>query len=771
MLGQHSQEKLCLGNLDRCEEYMTSMDEEILLLPVINLREESFESHQLIWLDDDTSSICTGKLRSIIDQSRIFNNIDECMQHLKTTENRVKFLVSSEKFSEKIVPLVHNYQHLRSIFIRCHNEKENEQMPLKYEKVIGCYGTVKNLLTALIKNIQDFRRHCSSEEHIFEIPHKVDQTTDETISWWSQFIDFLARVVQYPINCKHRLVNALNTYYNGNVDRMRIIQEFDETYTPETAIRWYTRQTFFFSLLNTALRQQNIPWIFLFGFSLKDVYEQLKQKHTEYLKQQNRVLKVYRGQIISKKEVLQLKRNRKCLVPTNAFLSTTVSREIAKIFIQPTQPEDEFQSILFEIELSFEPTSQLFGDISSLSTFQDEEEFLFMAGSEFEVKDKGVRFEESEQLWIIKLIESNYIDKDRETVFLHPSGVNLKREIRKSLTFLNYTTEDNINLIFTNLLLLYPSESWLLAIRYEYLAKCTPFSMKSQSTLVYCNKALEHWRNYLHHSCQSWCELEIGEVYRIIAIHYLNNNNKILADENYTLAITYYNKAIENVLQNDDYMEQMLFIKFDKTFRKCASLYIDEKIDMTDDVHEKMNYRRIALTYRQRELQMRKTFPCLESDELTIICYNAIGQLHEELLNYNDAIKNYQEALELFMIHPKPYYLWIINIAESLIRILMEEIGDYDAALQYALLVHEYKSLYWTSAIDEFNDGQIDIAKTHIKLSTIYEKLLKYELAYHNLLIASKLYTSSNRTYSYSEVKPVYTKIEIFEQMLGKKDK
>ncbi|CAF2734875.1 unnamed protein product [Rotaria sp. Silwood2] len=192
---------------------------------------------------------------------------------------------------------------------------------------------------------------------------------------------------------------------------------------------------------------------------------------------------------------------------------------------------------------------------------------------------------------------------------------------------------------------------------------------------------------------------------------------------------------------------------------------------MTDDVHEKMNYRRIALTYRQRELQMRKTFSCLESDELTIICYNAIGQFHEQLLNYNDAIKNYQEALELFMIHPKPYYLWIINIAESLIRILMEEIGDYDAALQYALLVHEYKSLYWTSAIDEFNDGQIDIAKTHIKLSTIYEKLLKYELAYHNLLIASKLYTSSNRTYSYSEVKPVYTKIEIFEQMLGKKDK
>ncbi|CAF2944800.1 unnamed protein product [Rotaria sp. Silwood2] len=581
---------------------MTSIDEEILLPPIINLREESFESHQLIWLDDDTSSICTGKLRSIIAQSRIFNNIDECMQHLKTTENRVKFLVSSEKFSEKIVPLVHNYQHLRSIFIRCHNEKENEQMPLKYEKVIGCYGTVKNLLTALIKNIQDFRRHCSSEEHIFEIPHKVDQTTDETISWWSQFIDFLARVVQYPINCKHRLVNALNTYYNGNVDRMRIIQEFDETYTPETAIRWYTRQTFFFSLLNTALRQQNIPWIFLFGFFLKDVYEQLKQKHTEYLKQQNRVLKVYRGQIISQKEVLQLKRNRKCLVPTNAFLSTTVSREIAKIFIQPTQPEDEFQSILFEIELSFEPTSQLFGDISSLSTFQDEEEFLFMAGSEFEVKDKGVRFEESEQLWIIKLIEN-------------------------------------------------------------------------------------------------------------------------------------------------------------------------EKIDMTDDVHEKMNYRRIALTYRQRELQMRKTFSCLESDELTIICYNAIGQFHEQLLNYNDAIKNYQEALELFMIHPKPYYLWIINIAESLVRILMEEIGDYDAALQYALLVHEYQSLYWTSAIDEFNDGQIDIAKTHIKLSTIYEKLLKYELAYHNLLIASKLYTSSNRTYSYSEVKPVYTKIEIFEQMLGKKDK
>ncbi len=43
-------------------------------------------------------------------------------------------------------------------------------------------------------------------------------------------------------------------YYNDNLSVINKIKEFKENYTPEQAIKWYTRDTFVFRVLNKAFR-------------------------------------------------------------------------------------------------------------------------------------------------------------------------------------------------------------------------------------------------------------------------------------------------------------------------------------------------------------------------------------------------------------------------------------------------------------------------------------------------------------------------------------
>ena len=58
---------------------------------------------------------------------------------------------------------------------------------------------------------------------------------------------------------------------------LRQIEEFDETYTSDKAIYWYTRDTFLFRLVNKTLRtQNNFNIIFTLRYYLTDLISELR---------------------------------------------------------------------------------------------------------------------------------------------------------------------------------------------------------------------------------------------------------------------------------------------------------------------------------------------------------------------------------------------------------------------------------------------------------------------------------------------------------------
>ncbi|CAF3828411.1 unnamed protein product [Rotaria sp. Silwood1] len=131
------------------------------------------------------------------------------------------------------------------------------------------------------------------------------------------------------------------------------------------------------------------------------MYELDKKRYTN----ENQVVMVYRGQLMSRHEIPILRINTDH-IGNNAFFSTTMNRSLALFYTGPAELTDELQSVLFEIELNVHDESYLpFADISHLSSFPNESEILFMIGTQFMLStvNDQLDYDNTERIWKIKL--------------------------------------------------------------------------------------------------------------------------------------------------------------------------------------------------------------------------------------------------------------------------------------------------------------------------------------------------------------------------------
>ena len=238
---------------------------------------------------------------------------------------------------------------------------------------------------------------------IFHTSSVGEQSTTELNGQFVHFqilIDCLARMRSNQTDRDQFLSYCKNEYANDHSE-LNIIDEFEQTYSSDCALRWYTRDCFVYRLLNKALRLQNIDALYLFSFLIRDLQRQL-QRH-----QYSVPINVYRGQLMSKREVQQMERFIGQLISMNSFLSTTLDREVAIIFSGATDPPvSDLQSVLFEIQADPQTVgSKPFAHITELSFMQDEEEVLMMIGSIFRLVH--LRYEDYLCIFQLELCSEN----------------------------------------------------------------------------------------------------------------------------------------------------------------------------------------------------------------------------------------------------------------------------------------------------------------------------------------------------------------------------
>jgi len=179
---------------------------------------------------------------------------------------------------------------------------------------------------------------------------------------------------------KNELITLYENEYQGNITELNNLKEFRTYYSTENTLWWYTRESFFYRIINSALRSEDIHRIFLLRSFIFDIQQQL-QKH-----QCNEPLTVFRSQIMSTNELIILKKSIHQLISINSFFSTSRDRSSAIFMLGEANDNVDWERILFEINTDAKMIkTKPFADISQLSYFPNEFEILFMAGSIFRV--------------------------------------------------------------------------------------------------------------------------------------------------------------------------------------------------------------------------------------------------------------------------------------------------------------------------------------------------------------------------------------------------
>ena len=143
---------------------------------------------------------------------------------------------------------------------------------------------------------------------------------------------------------------------------------------------------FLYSMINKALRTQDIEIIFKIGFFIRDVHHQIEQLHSLTDRQEPFV--VYRGQGMFQTEFDKIKKSKGGLLAFNSFLSTSTDRQLSYAFADSASQDPDLIGVLFRINIDPSRATAPFASLDNVSFFEDqEEEILFSMHTVFRIEE------------------------------------------------------------------------------------------------------------------------------------------------------------------------------------------------------------------------------------------------------------------------------------------------------------------------------------------------------------------------------------------------
>ncbi|CAF4668310.1 unnamed protein product [Rotaria sp. Silwood1] len=374
----------------------------------------------LVWLDAGSSAKdgrdTEQQLRSIINHLKKFQDVSQCQKyiHERSPKERVVMIVSGQ-LGREIVPFIHNLRQVISIYVYCFDKKRNEQWACKYAKV---RAVVVELNELVFRIKADHKIQKMVEEplsiNIFTIGGDTGSSTtglNGEFVFSQVLIDCLIRL-RYTEADKKELIHLCKQQYKGNTVELSNVREFQDKYSPDKVLWWYSRESFFYKTLNAALRAPaDIHTIFLFRNYITDIQHQLENH------QAKDPVRVYRSQMISTNELETLKQCRGQFISVNSFFSTSIDKQLALSFLKVPHGTENLEAVLFQIDA--DPRMGItkpFADITEYSEYKDEAEVLFMLGSIFRLD--SVNRSKHGQVWIIQMTLCNDDEHDLKQVLM-----------------------------------------------------------------------------------------------------------------------------------------------------------------------------------------------------------------------------------------------------------------------------------------------------------------------------------------------------------------
>ncbi|CAF1347851.1 unnamed protein product [Rotaria sordida] len=375
---------------------------------------EKLENFELIWLNKmfhytDKYFEAKLQLQHITSYLKPFFDVNDCFDYIINSDiDHIILLISIDSFDESnILNKANELIQITFLYVITSSLSLNNDVFLNNNRAV-----LVNEQDLLVKLIDDVR-YCTenmTKFNIFTSPiesgkSSKDLTKQAAKFMWFQYILEILLCVPEQNAAKQELIEFCRSCYVNNQTEQDKITDFELNYRSDKAIKWYTRDSFLFRIINKVLRAENIDCIYKLRYILADIYTQLLELHCDYLQCLldlelfPYVLKVYRGQLMSVRELDQLRRNTGHYISMNTFLSTSSDREVSVMFSGEGARRPQLESVLFEIEIQTDTCSLPYADIQKSSWNPGEEEILLALGAIFRIDS----VESQDNIWIIKL--------------------------------------------------------------------------------------------------------------------------------------------------------------------------------------------------------------------------------------------------------------------------------------------------------------------------------------------------------------------------------
>lgn len=195
---------------------------------------------------------------------------------------------------------------------------------------------------------------------------------------FTYFLSHCTLTSEEIVNNQTQLLTFCKDQYRDNPNQLKILEEFEQTYSSTNAFWWYTLDSFLYQLLTKSLIEMDIQLIGILRFFMVDLHRQLKQNQTK--KNQ----RFYRGYLMTDDELDFFKGSIGKYLSINRFFSTYHDREYAVDFLRDSS------TLYHRVLLKFDHKSRLdsnqpFANLTFLG--QTNEETLFSFGCLFRLEN------------------------------------------------------------------------------------------------------------------------------------------------------------------------------------------------------------------------------------------------------------------------------------------------------------------------------------------------------------------------------------------------
>ncbi|UJR18423.1 hypothetical protein I4U23_005328 [Adineta vaga] len=400
--------------------------EEITVILLADRFNCSVESHMLI-----------HEIKMLSCHLEFFNDTNDFKNYLSVVNNDKLILIVSDYFSELIFGFIEDLSSIPYVYILTTENRTHRHASwiTDYSNVRGTFDDIKLLIS---KITQDMNMLVGNKEHsnIFESITQINMATTRTIyakqlqsKCFHLLLDILvqttpeARTAKKRIAQYSRAANSCGEFNKNNERHLELVDEFENDYTANAALRWYTRESFVYRLLNRILRTNNVDAILDFGFYIADLHNGLKKLCSIQSQSYNTTnTHVYRGQYMKPDELRKIQLNVGGVIAINTFFSASSKLDVAIANSGAGSQRPLFESVLFDIQINKEDAKfHIFAKIAKESEHENEDETLFTFGTSFHVN--SVFFSDDNDVWIIKLTMSDrkeqHLNDRFDVVLLH----------------------------------------------------------------------------------------------------------------------------------------------------------------------------------------------------------------------------------------------------------------------------------------------------------------------------------------------------------------